>query len=718
MTRRGAFRMVIRCTVCVLILLVWGWTAMADGKASGDRKYVLDEGGLRVVFTESDGKVTLTSLSGPGGAEWLAKPGESRDVWRLWMKGPEGESRELKSSEMPLPTAKRGWALQWEVPWAGAAPQPPASAYVSLQVATNEDKPLSEWWLSVALPKGWSVARCDFPIIPDIAVRDGLKLAAPSGWGLEYDVKPGMSYGATYPSCQAAMQFVALYGGGNGLYLGLHDSEANHKYMEVKAREDGAGFLCTNWPSLDSVSNYKAVIGTFQGDYYDAARIYRDFTFGTPWGKCGPVSKRPIAEWLKDTDLWLMPSAEPLKNVEACRKAGEYFGVPTALHWYNWHQIPFDTLYPDYFPAKEGFAEGVKALKDAGFRVMPYINGRLCDPNSKAWKEEGADKAAARTEDGKPYTEVYGSKVPLNVMCPYTKMWQDKVASLVSDLVNECGVDAVYIDQISAAAPVRCFNAEHGHPIGGGSFWVSGYRMMLDGIRKKVPAGKMLTTEESAECWVDQLHALLLVNTATSDSARPIPLFPAVYSGRAITFGFQYIARDDISKSLPWRAKMARAFTWGAQLGWVGVERIMAPEAAKEAEFLRNLARCRRFAHQFVLNGDFLGMIDVRGDNPRMRGEATGSFGGTYHTDMPAVTASAWRGRDGSLGILLANMSDETREVEVTPPLARVQLNAFAGYVVKTHGPEGLASTERSTSTVRKVTVAPRSATVVAMAAR
>ena len=89
---------------------------------------------------------------------------------------------------------------------------------------------------------------------------------------------------------------------------------------------------------------------------------------------------------------------------------------------------------------------------------MPYINGRLCDPKSKTWTQEGGDKAAARQENGKPYTEVYGSKVPLNVMCPATKQWQDKIAGIVDRLVNECGVDGVYIDQIGAAYAVRCFN--------------------------------------------------------------------------------------------------------------------------------------------------------------------------------------------------------------------------------------------------------------------
>ena len=85
--------------------------------------------------------------------------------------------------------------------------------------------------------------------------------------------------------------------------------------------------------------------------------------------------------------------------------------MPIALHWYKWHEVPYDTLYPEFFPPKPQFREGVKALQDAGFRVMPYINGRLCDPKSKTWTE-GGDKWAARDENGQPYTEVYGSKVP------------------------------------------------------------------------------------------------------------------------------------------------------------------------------------------------------------------------------------------------------------------------------------------------------------------
>ena len=94
-----------------------------------------------------------------------------------------------------------------------------------------------------------------------------------------------------------------------------------------------------------------------------------------------------------------------------------------------------------------------------------------------------------------------------------------------------------------------------------------------------------ITTEEDAECWLDQFDALLLVNTPTG-SGTPIPLFPAVYSGRAIVFGFLYFPKDDLERSLPFRVKMARCFVFGSQLGWIQPKQIMQPEFASQCGHL------------------------------------------------------------------------------------------------------------------------------------
>lgn len=646
---------------------IQGAAKVKHDTASSGANILLDSGKVSLTFSTSGDRLSFKGLSGADGLPWLADFGEQGCLWKLEFRGPDGAAKEFGSGELALSGVKTD-GKRAEFTW--EAPLGDSTATVTMAVHCEKGDPISYWSLRAKLPDGWKVVRADFPIVPNIKLQRGLKMAAPAGWGLEYDVKPGMSYAGTYPSCMAAMQFVAFYIRGRGLYIGAHDVQANHKDFGVKAGEDAAGFTCTNWPAIPERGGgtyelpFEAAVGVFTGDYYDAAQIYREFTFNAPWGKAGPVSKRPIPKWVKDTDLWLRPDGSPEDNVEIAKQALKYFDVPTSLHWYRWHVIPFDTLYPEYFPPLPGFAEGIKALQDAGTHVMPYINGRLCDPNSKTWIDERGSESAARQENGEPYTEVYGSKVPLNVMCPYTAQWQQKIVGLVERLIKECGVDGVYIDQISAAPPKRCFNPAHGHPIGGGHFWVDGYRKLLDQVRKKLPEDRMITTEESAECWIDQFDALLLVNTPIT-AGTPIPLFPAVYSGRTITFGFLYFPADDLERSLPFRAKMARAFVWGSQLGWIQPKLIMQPEYAKEAEFLRNLARCRRFGHEYLVFGKFLGLLNVRGDNPRLRGEASGSFGGSYKIDMPSVIGSAWLAEDGSLGIALANMSDEAHEVEV-----------------------------------------------------
>lgn len=635
----------------------------------------------RIDFSTTAGRLNLASLHDGRGAEWAGAPSAKTSLWRLVLRGPATTTAELESDALSLPESKTdasGTRFTWK------ARVGEHDAQVSLTVSSNGKDGLSGWQLAATLPDGWKVAQADWPILPNLKMTGGLKMAAPFGWGLEYEVKPGMGYEGVYPSLVASMPFVAFYRDGKGLYVGVHDKKGSHKRLAVKAREDGVGVTFTHYPSdADTAGgryapDFQAVVGVFDGDYWNAAQIYRTFTSQTPWG--GAYNglklsdpKRPVPAWLKDIELWLMPGPEPLKNVDICRKAAEFFGVPIALHWYNWHEIPFDTLYPEYFPAKPNFREGVKAFHDAGLKVMPYINGRLCDPSSSTWTKEGGEKSAARQEDGKPYTEVYGSKVPLNVMCPATPFWQNKVAGIVDRLFNECGVDGVYIDQIGAAHAVRCFNAEHGHPVGGGTFWFDGYRKMLDQIRAKMPKDRMLTTEENAECWNDQLDALLMVNTPAAGGRRVIPLMPAVYAGRVITFGFQYMDGEDIPKSLPFRAKMVRDFLWGAQLGWLGVDGIMADSARKEAEFLRNLAKARQAAHEFLLEGRFLGEVEAVGDSPHLKGEGSAS-GNKYAIDLPAVMATAWLAADGTMGLAVANLSDEPRTVELRPPWDRLRL--------------------------------------------
>ena len=668
----------------------------------------LDSGKLVVEFANADGRLALAGLRLAGGTEWAAPAAPEDSLWKIALKGPDGKALELTSAGSRL-SGMRCSAEKARFMWAAPEGEPAITVEMTVQLARGSA--LSCWQLSARLPQGWKAERFDYPLLPNIRRPDGMKLAAPVGWGVEYPMTPGETYHGRYPSCAAGMQFMALYQGGQGIYLGAHDPKGNVKELNASASDRGvsAGLSFIAAPpeeggGLQEVP-YPSAVGLFEGDYMAAARIYRTFSFSTPWGKGGPISKRSIPAWLKDTEVWLRSANDPMRNVDECPRVREALGVPVSIHWYQWHQIPYDTLYPEYFPVKPDFPTAFKALQKDGFHVMPYINGRLCDPESETWKSGGSDWAA-RQPDGQPYTEIYGSKVPLNAMCPYTAGWQAKINSLIQRLAQEYGVDGVYVDQIGAAAPQICSSASHGHLPGGGTSWVDGYRSLLTEARRKLKPSQILTTEENAECWVDQFDALLVVNTPAS--ARPlIPLFPAVYSGRAISFGFQYIPETESAGSIGFLSKMARCFLWGGQLGWVRAEKLLAPDGADGLKYLRNLAHCRRQAHAYVQEGSFLGMVDVKGGNPRVKGEGAGSFGGSYPIDMPSVMASAWLADDRSMGVCVTNMTGQSRDVEVEIPLQAGGFRATSKLNVRGVGPDGELFSEPLQNATRSLHMEP-----------
>ena len=682
-----------------------------------------DNGIVSIGFTKGAEGLFLTSLrNARTGVELLGPRRRGDAIWRLTFRGPGGDERVISSAQgaasFSAERSERRLALHLK--WKGLEVEKAGDTSVEVTVTLRAGSPLSSWRLGLRTSaKRFGLWTAAFPRIPHVE-GEGLRLAAPFGWGLQFDepLKQERLSGV-YPGMVFCMQFATAWREGAGLYFAAHDAAANFKEFVVEPDgERGAlGFEIVNYPAgmgepaRSWSSPYDAVVGVYEGGWYDGARLYRKWSYSAPWGKAGSVRERMIPRWLKDNDLWLLMSGVGPDSAERARRFAEFFSVPTAAHWYEWHQIPFDTLYPEYFPTREGFAEAVKATQAAGVHVMPYINGRLWDPASKSWTDEGAEEACAKKETLEKYIEVYGSKVPLAVMCPSTALWQKKVTGLVERLLGEVGVDGVYIDQICAAAAVLCFDPKHGHPPGGGEMWASSYRRLLDGVRRRLGRDNMITTEESTETWNDQFDALLLVNTPAGRGV-PIPMFPAVYSGRVITFGFQYIQAGDLERHMPFRLKMARAFLFGAQVGWVG-DNVLNEAHRAEAEYLRALARCRSRAHKFLSEGEMLAPLKVEGvTKAAVEGARWWGSGETFKAEVPAVMGSAWRAQDGSVGIALTNISDQQQAavLRLSPGRYGLKGRKFRMWRI---GPEGREAAGAFDPAAHREEMHPRSAVIL-----
>ncbi len=649
----------------------------------------MNRGALRLSLRTANGLGVAELSHADEARPWLTGPELDWGPWRIWFCGPDGTSPSYMpgngeyagATEETTPDGNPCVRAAWRLPLGRDA-----VAGVRVTVAAGDSGDgfaLTDWRLAVDVPAGWGITKVEFPVLDGIAAGDGVRAIAPAGWGLEAPFEPGYLFEGDYPSCTAGVQCMALHRGTTGLYLGAHDGAANLKSFRLAAGAVAGKFSVSLVPARPADAGaahrwelpFPACVGVFRNGCHGAAQVYRRFAQTTEWFQKGDPARAP--EWLRRAGMWLRPDGSPADNVEVTRRGLEYFGATTTpLHWYRWHQIPYDTHYPEYFPPLPGFAEAIAAMQREGTRVMPYINGRLWDPASESWAERNAARSAARTAAGQCYSEVYGSRIPNNVMCPTTPLWQGTVSDLVERMCGELGVDGVYIDQICAAAGVPCHAENHGHAPGGGTFWAEGYRAMLQEVRRRLPEGRILTTEENAECWLDQFDALLVLNTP-NHMGTPVPFFPAVYADRCLTFGFLYYPPDEPANGLPFRLKNALALLWGSQPGWIQPNRILADGAEGEAAFLREMARVRADASDLLVGARFLGEAPVAGDMPRLTGRGSGSFGGSYPIDVPAVLATAWLSPRGGRFVIAVNLSDSPVEARV--PLPRLR-EGFEGW--------------------------------------
>ncbi|MEW6234232.1 MAG: DUF6259 domain-containing protein [Candidatus Omnitrophota bacterium] len=629
---------------------------------AAENLHAIESSSGRLVVESVDGIASLNQLeaiSPEGRRNWIeAKP--KVPLWTITVLDAQKERHTLTALDgrAEIRAASDSLFMEWKE-------MHPGNLHVSASVAAKGSD--FEWNLEFEVKEtGYTLWEAIYPEIGPLALSEKIHAVIPFGWGVLHNDLQTKRYGGVYPSASWAMPFTAVSDGSTGVYAGAHDNAGYALAIFVGKREkqDGSSLgLRHDVEGMGKATHYRLPYAVttrlFPGDWYESARIYREAAQKTPWGGIPPLADRKdIPQWLLNTDLWYLGSCHDESTANQAIAFAAYFNVPTSAHIYQWHQIPFDDHYPEYFPAKPGFQAAVEKVQKAGIAVMPYINGRLWDPATDSWKAQHAETACAIDEKGEKYVEVYGSKVPLSPMCPFTDLWKNTVTNLVDKLLNECKVKAVYIDQISAAAARRCFAEGHGHAIGGGTYWIQGYRDLLQRCRRVQPPDTALTTEENADPWNDLLHAWLMVNTQ-EHRGEIAPLYPAVYGGRAISFGFQYILGDDLPQRFPFRLKMARAFVFGSQLGWVSSQ-ILEKPYAEEAEFLKRLCEARHGSRDALQFGELLAPVELEG-----AGTVSWRDGKNTLQTQPAVLSSAWRTPTDARKIAVANTADEERTVNL-----------------------------------------------------
>ncbi|MCL2711450.1 MAG: DUF6259 domain-containing protein, partial [Planctomycetaceae bacterium] len=565
-----------------------------------------------------------------------------------------------------------------------------------LTISSTKDGFQWTWGFSQA------IARYEFRKVSlgQIALRNlgpTMKAFYPHASGVETENPVGkeLSWRGTYPSGWCSMSFTAAYDEKKnvGLYVASHDqivtvSDYGGAIKDIRLDADVVSdsltirFEIPQSLGRPSRLSSRTVWKTFEGDWYDAADIYRTWVrtrFNSPltpvkwYPNLGPEGRTDTPQWMKELSVWAQCGDSPQNMPQVMRKFTDALGVPTAVHWYNWHQIPFDNDYPHYFPAKEGFKEAVAEIqKNGDIFVMPYINGRLWDTRDRGaedWQFTSvALPGATKKEDGSVYTETYGSKesdgspVKLAAMCPASEVWQKKVTENIFTLINEYSVAGVYVDQVAAASPVLCFDASHGHPLAGGDWWNREHWKLYEKIRSELPKDRMLTTECNADPFVNIFDGYLTWHFQYQDQ---VPAFAAVYGGAIQMFGRAY--RGGPSQVLADRMKLAQQLVYGEQIGW-GDPRIV--DDPVRFPFFKAIVLMRHQYRDYFYKGEMIRPPKLLDEIPTVTADWQW-YGETIIT-TDAVLTGGWRKKDETGNTLSAvyffvNVSDE-------PITSRVQV--------------------------------------------
>lgn len=519
----------------------------------------------------------------------------------------------------------------------------------------------------------YTLYECDYPVLSFNACTR-TKVFFPYGCGEVYNAAKTFSTRQNYPSYGASMQYMALWHTGvrRGLYYGLHDPAPAYKKLQFrKAEGDPVAFVKAVMPlrDIDTLGNSQTLEGEtvwqlFDGDWYDAAMLYRAFfEQHASWKPVMKDGKRAdLPEWLRTNPHWWRKRMLWDEGfADELLEASKDLGLQSPVHLYDWFQIPYDTNYPHYFPAKEAFLPGIRRLQENGIRVMPYINGRLWDTHDKG-KEDWQFTPLARPNctkkrDDLPFLEVYPtSKIELAIMCPSTALWQEKMQEITNGLFNECGVDAIYLDQIGAAQAYPCEDRGHAHRAGGGTWWIESYRDLLQHIHRIMPQDGFLSTECTSDPYMKQMQAYLSWIWIKNNQ---VPAFMAIYNGYVAVFGRCYdYAADATGQDI----LAAQSLTFGEQMGWIKPE---VYQKLKHKTFYKACVRARDTLGSFFYDGRLLRSPQIT-DSHRLRTTKITfeAYGGLLeHT---ATFSELWERKDGKKLLLLINASPRATTPVIT----------------------------------------------------
>lgn len=445
-----------------------------------------DNGGIRSVVDKRSGVDLCAVKEGAWPLLWgitVVTPQGARD----WVDNPRTD----RFWVVPSSTSSEA---RLELNWQGLRfqnGQRYPAARVTVTIVVHAGSPLSVWSIKVESPSALIITEIHFPMLSGIGVLgqvdDDDRLVVPDQEGRLF-LNPARRlkwWGQTYPSAFANMQWLAYYDKEAGFLVMTRDVTGQsktfywHRGEEAKDAHLGCAHLFPAALETRVVVPYEVIVGTFRGDWYTAADIYREWASQQWWVRQARVKDTP--GWLKSVALGMEFCAygctsEPRdQNFDAfsrqVRNNQEFFGLPTLAMLWGWEKYGA-WYYGDYFPPFEGwgkFDEVVRLLHENNSYLNVFIGAWFVETSTALWTSGVPQPFAMRDADGTIKLARWEPGREWAFMDAFTEYWKRELVTTVSTLA-ERGVDCVQLDGFPWIEPQDDFSA-HGHPLGRGGDW-------------------------------------------------------------------------------------------------------------------------------------------------------------------------------------------------------------------------------------------------------
>ena len=673
---------------------------------------VLDNGKLRLEFDRSTASlVSMTDLK--TGYEYLDSTAEPKCLWEL-VPMEKGTEFDLPTEVSVCSWSKNKAVLKWRQ-------ADGEGVEVTATISLDKKKALSYWDIALEGFEGDKLMEVNYPRVSNIKAFTEEELALSDWTGRLYkNIRAKRKVLEQRKQNRPTMQLTALYGEEpSGLYIASNDTESMAKGSSFEFEGNTTTYKMVYILPMDEKnssfkSSYQTILGAFQGNWYDAAQIYREWALQQEWTKNNRLHSGKMNPWLPETDLWMWNRGRSNNVLTEAADLKEYLGdCNVSVLWHWWHNGPYDDVFPDYLPPREGRDSFVKAVAEAkakGINMAPYMNSIQWGVARESWTELNLEQYAARRSDGSTHAHAYNKFTgnAIAPMCMSQEFWHEKYSDLCDTVVNDYGCTGVYMDQ--ACLYYRCYAKNHGHTVGGGNHWVKGYYKLVERIREKTAeANPVLTGEGSGEDWMAHLDGFLTLEGSRErmsglSALSIIPLFNAVYHENAICFGnfggFTYPPYDECwpqefrapntETLLPaiyntqMRMEQARTFVWGTQPMIVNYHAFAREARPELMQFIAKLVKARKAYKEYLQYGKMMRAPKLANDHATEIDIAQMSTYGlkTAGTNLfphkkvvPMLYSSAWRNEEGNILLTFVNISEDNKSLEFTIDLAEMGLD-------------------------------------------